>query len=151
MMNDEEVKKALEACTTLRYKVGGCKQCPYEDDCNNGTQNQLYADALALINRLEDENKKLSDKNKELRALCREKSNGMKLDKWVRMLQEADYGIKFVDNAYLEREKEQIRKETAIALIEELEYYSSYENTDLKGGISCLKQYVHEKYSIEVE
>lgn len=58
-MTDEQVKKALETCTTLRYQVGGCKQCPYEDDCNNGTQDQLYKDALALINRLEEENKQL--------------------------------------------------------------------------------------------
>lgn len=91
-MTDEEVKKGLECCA-VEVK---CNACPYVTDRN--CREQLNTDALALINRLEKENKKLSDKNKELRALCREKSNGMKLDKWVRMLQEADYGVKLVEN-----------------------------------------------------
>ena len=59
MMTDEQVKKGLAECTALRYQVGGCKQCPYKDDCVNGTQDQLYKDALALINRLEEEKEKL--------------------------------------------------------------------------------------------
>lgn len=116
-MTDEQVKKVLENCIMWRYEKGGCKQCGYCDDCDNGTGNQLFKDALALINRMEDENKKLLDKNKELRVLCREKSNGMKLDKWVRMLQEADYGIKLVDK---QEEINQIRKETAKEILDEI-------------------------------
>lgn len=85
-MTDEQVKKGLERC------IGGIakcdKWCPYYEIDGNCSP-QLKSDALALINRLEEENKKLSDKNKELRSLCCEKSNGMKHGTWVRMLQEA--------------------------------------------------------------
>lgn len=134
-MTDEEVKKGLECCA-VEVK---CNACPYVTDRN--CREQMNTDALALINRLEQE-------NAELRDLCRKKSNGMRLNDWLRMTHEANYEIKLVSSKEIE---DQIRKETAKVLIEELEYYSGYEDADLKGGISCLKQYAHEKFGVEVE
>lgn len=59
MMTDEEVKKGLECCVICKERID-CfdKHCPYIHDCYNvlRDEKQLDKDALALINRLEEEN-----------------------------------------------------------------------------------------------
>lgn len=52
-MTDEEVKKGLEYCA-VEVK---CNACPYVTDRN--CREQMNTDALALINRLEEEKEKL--------------------------------------------------------------------------------------------
>lgn len=101
-MTDKEVKKGLKCCTV----EAKCNACPYVTDRN--CREQMNTDALALINQLEEKNKTLSDKNKELRELCRKKSNEMNIKDWVRMIQEANWGIKVVDK---QEEIKLIRKE----------------------------------------
>lgn len=57
-MTDEEVKKGLECCTKDGTIEELCKgQCPYYEDCHTrtGDDKRIYADALALINRLESD------------------------------------------------------------------------------------------------
>lgn len=108
MMTDEEVKKGLECCARASQE-SWCGICPYHKNkepllCTT----KMARDALALINRMVEE-------NKELRALCRKKSNGMKLDEWVKMVNEADCGIKLVDTNAIE---EQIRKEIAKQILQ---------------------------------
>lgn len=141
-MTDEQVKKVLENCSTWRYEKGGCKQCAYCDDCDHGTGNYLFSDALALINRLEQKNKTLLDKNKELRELCRKKSNGMNIKDWVRMTQEANWGIKLVDK---QEEIKLIRKE----VLREI-YDWMMENAVYYEGESFAKKFAKE-HGLEVE
>lgn len=157
----EKVKKGLKCCAASSFTIG-CKSCPYFGDCHSiaGTGKQLHKGTLALINRLEEENADKERYTIELYNRAREAER--EINKWKQVFVELDkFGSMTTPIGLLPINAEgmrqlvdycgQIRKETAIALIEELEYYSSYENTDLKGGISCLKQYVHEKYSVEVE
>lgn len=141
-MTDEQVKKGLECCTKDGTIKELCKkQCPYYEDCHTRGEDdkRIYSDALVLINRLEEE-------NKELRALCRKKSNGMKLDEWVKMIVRADYGVKFVDMDVI---KEQIRKQTAKEIINDLFNACDGSPND------CVEPdhifYLAKKYDVEVE
>ena len=48
----DEIKKGLECCSE-----DGCKSCPYEQDCyTTDGFSALAADALALIQQLQDDN-----------------------------------------------------------------------------------------------
>ena len=53
-MIDEQVKKGLKCCATM--PCGDCENCPYE--LGNCKQDVLE-DALALINRLEEEKEQI--------------------------------------------------------------------------------------------
>lgn len=61
-MTDEQIKKGLECCTSFTERID-CfnKMCPYTNDCYStiGDEKQIFVDALALINRLEEEKKKV--------------------------------------------------------------------------------------------
>lgn len=127
-MTDEQVKKGLECCVEWRYKAGGCEQCAYKKDCDNGTQNQLYEDALALINRLETE--------------CADKER---------------YTIELYNRAReAEREKEQIRKETAKEILQDIEYgiantpYYRF-NPMITREIESIVSHIQKKWNVEVE
>ena len=55
---DDEVIKALELCGKLDYAFEECKQCPYKKGCAT-LDNNMPADALALINRQKAEIERL--------------------------------------------------------------------------------------------
>ena len=56
-LNAEQIKKALECCTT----VGGCEKCPYYYKASCGLN--LRRKALALINEQEQKIKELTEEN----------------------------------------------------------------------------------------
>lgn len=77
MKTDEEIKLGLELCCQDGNVSNG--KCPYGRDCeecdSDGIQ-RLKADALALINRLEEENMCLKIQMRGDCGVCKHKDNG---------------------------------------------------------------------------
>lgn len=63
-MNDLEIKKALECCSTY-HDVRSCKNCPLDGKCE---PNLLEQYALDLINRKDQENENLKAEIQELKT-----------------------------------------------------------------------------------
>lgn len=59
-MTDEQVKKGLECCADSNLDCS-TKVCPYFRECYSaiGNEKQIFVDALALINRLEEEKEQI--------------------------------------------------------------------------------------------
>lgn len=169
-MTDEEVKKGLECRLSLRQNNDMCDKCPYTNDCFG-----LDEDALALIKRLEEENKILKEQCDDVRLYSLDMNNG-KIDMTLgsenskafihSIIQlfkqnggknfiaiEIEVGEKFGDRYVLtiekvgmEKHKDKIRKETAKEILMKLIKWEKRE-TPLMADIQELAA----EYGIEVE
>lgn len=61
MLNDNEIKKALECC----QGNWDCANCPYNDKCSS-----MHKDALEYINRLEAEIERLKESRDKWRQIA---------------------------------------------------------------------------------
>ena len=62
-MTDNEIKKALECCTT---KGANCKGCPAFVKVDRSNCKKYFRGAIDLINRLQAENERLKEVNEKL-------------------------------------------------------------------------------------
>lgn len=67
-LTDAEIIKALECCAVYDPKLNECSKCPYDGECGT-TKSNMPKDALDLINRLQDKNKNLQERNVILKGL----------------------------------------------------------------------------------
>jgi hypothetical protein len=63
-LTDEEIVKALECCATDKIAEVRCPECILEEE--NGCCTVLLLNALDLIHRLQDENKRLSKEHERI-------------------------------------------------------------------------------------
>lgn len=165
-MTDKQVKKGLEYCA-VEVK---CNACPYITDRN--CREQMNTDALALINRLEEENADKERYTIELYNRAREAER--ELNKWKQAFVEFDkFGdmttpiglfpinetgmrklvdycnTKLTEINRLEAEKEEVCKETAKDIINDL--FNACDSSPYDCVEPSYIVYLAKKYGVEVE
>lgn len=136
-MIDEQVKKGLECCSDRGIT---CKDCPYVRE--NCCSEILAKDALALINRLEEENTRLKQNYEDLYNIKRKLEDEL-IERGFAEYAHGDFRI------LSDEEKEQIRKETAEDILTRIADIATEDHVAIR-RYTWFKEFA-EKYGVEEE